>query len=159
RRVARTVRDNEPVVLRQGALRFPCLPPGDDAAVDEQDTRAIVTEVLDVHVRIVGRSLAADPDVSVAATRVEQRGTAIFVYGRLVYLRGGRDELADRQPGMMTLISLAITVAFVMSWAGTLGLFDVEIRSELATLITRSCCSATGRRCARSPRPKAPGSR
>ena len=31
-------------------------------------------------------------------------------------------ELRDRQPGMMTLISLAIVVAFVTSWAGTLGL-------------------------------------
>ncbi len=63
-------------------------------------------------------------------------GTAIFMYGGLVFLRGGRDELADRRPGMMTLISLAITVAFVTSWAGTLGLFDVEIWWELATLIT-----------------------
>jgi hypothetical protein len=32
-------------------------------------------------------------------------------------------ELRDRQPGMITLISLAIAVAFVTSWAGTLGLF------------------------------------
>src|SRR4051812_3710005 len=54
-------------------------------------------------------------------------GTVIFVYGGLVFLRGGRDELRTRQPGMMTLISLAILVAFVTSWAGTLGLFDVEI--------------------------------
>ena len=37
---------------------------------------------------------------------------------------------------MMTLISLAIVVAFVTSWAGTLGLFEVEIWWELATLIT-----------------------
>ena len=37
---------------------------------------------------------------------------------------------------MMTLISLAIIVAFVTSWAGTLGLFEVEIWWELATLIT-----------------------
>ena len=37
---------------------------------------------------------------------------------------------------MMTLISLAITVAFVTSWAATLGLFEVEIWWELATLIT-----------------------
>jgi copper-(or silver)-translocating P-type ATPase len=37
---------------------------------------------------------------------------------------------------MMTLISLAIVVAFVTSWAGTLGFFDVEIWWELATLIT-----------------------
>ena len=54
----------------------------------------------------------------------------------MVFLRGAQGELADRQPGMMTLISLAIVVAFVTSWAGTLGLFEVEIWWELATLIT-----------------------
>jgi Cu2+-exporting ATPase len=63
-------------------------------------------------------------------------GTIVFFYGGLVFLRGGQRELADRQPGMMTLISLAIIVAFVTSLAGTLGLFDVEIWWELATLIT-----------------------
>jgi Cu2+-exporting ATPase len=63
-------------------------------------------------------------------------GTAVFLYGGLVFIRGARGELAGRQPGMMTLISLAIVVAFVTSWAGTLGLFEVEIWWELATLIT-----------------------
>lgn len=63
-------------------------------------------------------------------------GTIVFLYGGLVFLRGARTELADRQPGMMTLISLAIVVSFVTSWAGTLGLFQVEIWWELATLIT-----------------------
>ncbi|HET7494039.1 MAG TPA: heavy metal translocating P-type ATPase [Candidatus Limnocylindrales bacterium] len=63
-------------------------------------------------------------------------GTVVFLYGGLVFIRGARGELADRKPGMMTLISLAIVVAFATSWAGTLGLFDVEIWWELATLIT-----------------------
>jgi Cu2+-exporting ATPase len=63
-------------------------------------------------------------------------GTIIFFYGGLVFLRGASGELRDRRPGMMTLISLAITVAFVTSWASTIGLFDVEIWWELATLIT-----------------------
>ncbi len=63
-------------------------------------------------------------------------GTIVFFYGGLVFLRGARGELADRKPGMMTLISQAIVDAFVTSWAGTLGLFDVEIWWELATLIT-----------------------
>ena len=63
-------------------------------------------------------------------------GTIIFFYGGLVFIRGAVGELHDRQPGMMTLISLAIIVAFVTSWAGTLGLFEVEIWWELATLIT-----------------------
>jgi P-type Cu2+ transporter len=63
-------------------------------------------------------------------------GIAVFLYGGPVFLRGGRDELRNRQPGMMTLISLAISVAFIASLAGTLGLFQVEIWWELATLIT-----------------------
>ncbi len=63
-------------------------------------------------------------------------GTIVFLYGGLVFIRGAVPEIRDRQPGMMTLISLAIVVAFVTSWAGTLGLFEVEIWWELATLIT-----------------------
>jgi P-type Cu2+ transporter len=63
-------------------------------------------------------------------------GTIVFAYGGMVFIRGAQSELRDRQPGMMTLISLAILVAFVTSWAGTLGLFEVEIWWELATLIT-----------------------
>ena len=42
-------------------------------------------------------------------------GIIIFLYGGLVFLRSGRAEVANRQPGMMTLISMAITVAFVYS--------------------------------------------
>ena len=62
-------------------------------------------------------------------------GTVVFLYGGLVFLRGARGELAGRQPGMMTLISLAIVVAFVTSWAGTLGLLEIEIWWELSSLI------------------------
>jgi P-type Cu2+ transporter len=63
-------------------------------------------------------------------------GTVVFVYGGLVFLRSAVSELRDRQPGMMTLISLAITVAFATSWAATLGVFEVEVWWELSTLIT-----------------------
>jgi P-type Cu2+ transporter len=63
-------------------------------------------------------------------------GTVVFLYGGLVFLQGAAGELADRRPGMMALISLAIVVAFVTSWAGTLGLFEIEIWWELSTLIT-----------------------
>jgi Cu2+-exporting ATPase len=48
-------------------------------------------------------------------------GIAVFFYGGLVFVKGGLQELRDRKPGMMTLISLAITVAFVFSLAVTLG--------------------------------------
>ncbi|HEX2290555.1 MAG TPA: heavy metal translocating P-type ATPase, partial [Pseudonocardiaceae bacterium] len=63
-------------------------------------------------------------------------GTVIFVYGGRVFLTGARTELGDRQPGMMTLISLAIVVSFIASWAATLSLFAVDVWWELATLIT-----------------------
>src|SRR5690606_11001790 len=63
-------------------------------------------------------------------------GTIVFLYGGRVFLAGARTELGARQPGMMTLISLAIVVAFVTSWAATLGVFEVDVRWELATLIT-----------------------
>jgi len=80
-----------------------------------------------------GYSLPTFPGEQYAAAIL---GTIIFFYGGLVFIRGGQGELADRMPGMMTLISLAIVVAFATSWAGTLGLFEVEIWWELATLIT-----------------------
>jgi len=63
-------------------------------------------------------------------------GTVAFVYGGLVFIRGAWGELADRKPGMMTLISLAIIVAFGTSLAATLGLFEIEVWWELASLIT-----------------------
>jgi Cu2+-exporting ATPase len=63
-------------------------------------------------------------------------GTVVFIYGGLVFIRGAWGELRDHKPGMMTLISLAITVAFGTSFAATFGLFEVEVWWELATLIT-----------------------
>jgi P-type Cu2+ transporter len=63
-------------------------------------------------------------------------GTAVFLYGGLVFLRGAWHELQDRAPGMMTLISLAITVAFVFSAAVTLGYPGMPLWEELATLVT-----------------------
>ncbi len=63
-------------------------------------------------------------------------GTFIFFYGGLVFLKGAKSELADRQPGMMTLISLAITVAFGYSLAVSFGLDGMDFWWELATLIT-----------------------
>ena len=63
-------------------------------------------------------------------------GTAVFLYGGLVFIRGARGELAEGKPGMMTLISLAIIVAFGTSLAATLGFFEIEVWWELASLIT-----------------------
>ncbi len=63
-------------------------------------------------------------------------GTAVFLYGGLVFLQGARRELADRTPGMMTLISLAIGVAFLFSVAVTLGFPAMSLWWEVASLVT-----------------------
>ncbi|QOD94279.1 MULTISPECIES: heavy metal translocating P-type ATPase [Microcella] len=63
-------------------------------------------------------------------------GAFLFFYGGWVFLRGAWVELRQKQPGMMTLISLAIVVAFGYSAAVTLGLDGMDFWWELATLIT-----------------------
>lgn len=64
-------------------------------------------------------------------------GTVVFLYGGLVFLRSALQELKDRLPGMMTLISLAILVAFSFSWVVQLGVLEASaLWWELATLVT-----------------------
>ncbi len=63
-------------------------------------------------------------------------GTILFYYGGMVFLRGAVSEIRNRLPGMMTLISLAITVSFVFSLAVTFGAAGTDFWWELATLIT-----------------------
>ncbi|WUS76926.1 heavy metal translocating P-type ATPase [Kribbella sp. NBC_01245] len=63
-------------------------------------------------------------------------GTFVFLYGGWPFLVGGVREARDRAPGMMLLISMAITVAYVASLATSLGLFDLDFWWELAALVT-----------------------
>lgn len=63
-------------------------------------------------------------------------GTAVFVFGGWVFIQGAIRELRDRLPGMMTLIALAISVAFVFSLAVTLGFPGMPLWEELSTLVT-----------------------
>lgn len=64
-------------------------------------------------------------------------GIIIFFYGGLVFLKSAKQEIRDHQPGMMTLISMAITVAFGYSIASTLRVVSgMDFWWELATLIT-----------------------
>lgn len=63
-------------------------------------------------------------------------GTAVYFYGGWPFLYGGYRELRDRLPGMMTLISLAITVAFLYSVLVLLGIVaGMDLWWELATLV------------------------
>jgi Cu2+-exporting ATPase len=63
-------------------------------------------------------------------------GSVVFVYGGWPFLKGGFDELRERQPGMMLLISLAIVVAYIASLASTFDLLDLEFWWELSALVT-----------------------
>lgn len=63
-------------------------------------------------------------------------GTVVFLYGGWPFLAGAVAEVRDRAPGMMLLISMAITVAYTASLATSLGWFDLEFWWELAALVT-----------------------
>ncbi|HEY0720873.1 MAG TPA: heavy metal translocating P-type ATPase [Gammaproteobacteria bacterium] len=63
-------------------------------------------------------------------------GTAVYLYGGRVFLQGAVHELRDRQPGMMVLIALAISVAFLYSLLVLVGFPGHPLWWELATLVT-----------------------
>ena len=63
-------------------------------------------------------------------------GSILFFWGGWPFLSGGWAEARSRQPGMMLLIAMAISVAFGASLATSLGWFDLEFWWELAALIT-----------------------
>lgn len=83
---------------------------------------------------IIGYSL---PDVPGIAWVSPVLGTIMFAWGGRPFLTGAVDELKARKPGMMLLIALAITVAFVSSWGASLGILSHELDFwwELALLV------------------------
>ncbi len=64
-------------------------------------------------------------------------GTVIYFWGGRPFLSGAASEIRSRKPGMMLLIALAITVAFVSSWGASLNLLDPGLNFwwELALLV------------------------
>ncbi|HEY9564239.1 MAG TPA: HAD-IC family P-type ATPase, partial [Nocardioides sp.] len=64
-------------------------------------------------------------------------GTVLYFWGGWPFLTGAVSETRSRKPGMMLLIGLAITVAFVSSWGSTLGVLDDQLDFwwELALLV------------------------
>jgi Cu2+-exporting ATPase len=64
-------------------------------------------------------------------------GTVMYLWGGRPFLTGANSEIRSRKPGMMLLIGLAITVAFVSSWGASLGVLHPELDFwwELALLI------------------------
>ncbi|HIV58138.1 MAG TPA: heavy metal translocating P-type ATPase [Candidatus Stackebrandtia faecavium] len=83
---------------------------------------------------IVGYSL---PDAGWVRWLSPILGTVIYIWGGRPFLSGAVDEIRSRKPGMMLLIGLAITVAFITSWGSSLHLLSTELNFwwELALLV------------------------
>ncbi|OZD69121.1 heavy metal translocating P-type ATPase, partial [Rhodococcus sp. 06-1059B-a] len=83
---------------------------------------------------LLGYSL---PDASWIAWVSPTLGTVMYAWGGSPFLTGAVGEIRSRAPGMMLLIALAITVAFVASMGASLGLLDHQLDFwwELALLI------------------------
>ncbi|WP_113964233.1 heavy metal translocating P-type ATPase [Mycobacterium shimoidei] len=83
---------------------------------------------------IIGYTIPAFPGVAWASPVL---GTIIYFWGGAPFLTGAISEIRSRAPGMMLLIGLAITVAFVASWGASLGVLSQQLEFwwELALLI------------------------
>jgi P-type Cu2+ transporter len=77
------------------------------------------------------------PDILVVSWISPILGTVMYVWGGKPFLTGAVSEIRDRKPGMMLLIALAITVAFLASWGASIGILGRELDFwwELALLI------------------------
>src|SRR5436190_13133566 len=63
-------------------------------------------------------------------------GSVIFFWCGWIFLSGAWAEIQQRQPGMMLLVAMAISVAYTASLATTIGWFDLEFWWELSALVT-----------------------
>ena len=112
---------------------------GHEAMLEDFRNRFIVSVFLTVPILLLsptiqeflGIAIAFPGDVSLLLAL----STVVYVYGGYPFLTGIVRELRERLPGMMTLIAVAITVAYVYSAAVVLGLPGEGFFWELATLI------------------------
>ncbi|MCK0112972.1 heavy metal translocating P-type ATPase [Ornithinimicrobium sp. F0845] len=83
---------------------------------------------------LLGYELPAVPGIGWVAPAL---GTVMYLWGGRPFITGALDEIRSRRPGMMLLIGMAITVAFVASLAASLGLISASLEFwwELALLI------------------------
>jgi Cu2+-exporting ATPase len=83
---------------------------------------------------LIGYDLPSGPWVNLVSPIL---GSVMFVWGGSPFLTGAWQEIKQRKPGMMLLISLAISVAYIVSVGASLGITDHELDFwwELALLI------------------------
>lgn len=105
----------------------------------EMKKKAIVSTILTIPVVLYSKSLQellgfSMPEFPGSEWITPILSTIVFFYGGLFFLKGMADELKLKKPGMMTLIGIAISVAFVYSLS-TLIFGGKEFFWELTTLI------------------------
>ncbi|QSZ68132.1 cadmium-translocating P-type ATPase [Methanofollis aquaemaris] len=109
------------------------------AALADFKRRFIVSTILTVPILILSPTiqmlLGFSVDVPGAEYIVLLLATVVYLYGGYPFLTGIVDELKARMPGMMTLIAVAITVAYFYSAAVVFGVPGEGFFWELATLI------------------------
>jgi Cu2+-exporting ATPase len=93
-----------------------------------------VVGLSDMFAMILGYRL---PDLAWLGWVAPVLGTVMYVWGGRPFLTGAVSELRAHRPGMMLLVSLAITVGFLSSWGASLGFLDHQLAFwwELALLI------------------------
>ncbi len=107
--------------------------------IEEIKKKAVVSTVLTVPVVLYSESLQdllgfSVPEFPGSEWIAPLLSAAVFLYGGLFFIRGMFEELRLRRPGMMTLIGIAISVAFLYSLS-TLIFGGKEFFWELTTLI------------------------
>jgi Cu2+-exporting ATPase len=99
-----------------------------------------ISLTLTVPVVLLSRGLPFLPDARLIAIPgadwlLLALSTVLYVYGGLPFLKGLVRELRERRPGMMTLVAVAVSVAYFYSGATVFGLAGMPFFWELATLI------------------------
>lgn len=127
------------VVTRSEAV--PDRAPNDaQRALEDYKLRFIISAILTIPILLLSQPIQAFLGITILFPGSDYLllglSTAIYVYGGWPFLTGITEELQARTPGMMTLIAVAITVAYVYSSASNLGIVAGEdFFWELATLI------------------------
>ena len=107
--------------------------------IDDFKKRFYVVLVLSVPILLLSEMIQhwLNIQISFAGSQVVLLllSSVVFFYGGWPFLKGWLDEMKGKNPGMMTLIGFAITVAYIYSVATVVGLKGMDFFWELATLI------------------------
>ena len=107
--------------------------------VDDFKKRLLISVIITIPILILSPTLqdlfGISWDIPYNAYILFVLATAVFFYGGWPFITGGISELKDKNPGMMTLIALAIFVSYVYSSLTVFGLEGSDFFWELATLI------------------------